>query len=157
EITMWIGDAPAYAYAAGTSFVEPFGVVAEAANLSPTRATLLVTYLIPVGSAGSMLESASALPADQRPPGPTLRFESRMRIDEQLPSSQVGHLLQTYVTGAWTAAGEPPTARLLTVVAGEVTVLTGATQQTYEAGQHWIERPGQPWLSGNLGSGPAVV
>jgi quercetin dioxygenase-like cupin family protein len=43
------------------------------------------------------------------------------------------------------------------VVSGEVTVLTGATQQTYAAGQHWIESPGQTWLSANLGSSPAVV
>jgi quercetin dioxygenase-like cupin family protein len=156
-LTMWIGDAPARAYAAGASFVEPFGVVAEAANTSPSLASLLVTYLIPVGSVVSMLEGASALPAGQLPPGPMSRFESRMRIDEELPYSQVGHLLQTYEPGAWTGSGEPLRARLLTVVSGEVTVLTGATQQTYTAGQHWIESPGQAWLSGNLGSSPAVV
>ena len=157
ELTMWIGDAPARAYAAGASFVEPFRVVAEAANLSPTQASLLVTYLIPVGSAVSMPEGASAPPAGQLPPGPMARFESRMRIDEELPYSQVGHLLQTYEPGAWTASAESTTARLLTVVSGEVTVVTGATQQTYTAGQHWIESPGQAWLSGNPGSSPAVV
>jgi quercetin dioxygenase-like cupin family protein len=157
ELRMWIGAAPARAYAAGASFVEPFRVAAEAANLSPTQASLLVTYLIPVGSAVTMPEGASALPAGQLPPGPMARFESRMRIDEELPYSQVGHLLRTYEPGAWTASGEPQTARLLTVVSGEVTVLTGATQQTYTAGQHWIESPGQAWLSGNLGSSPAVV
>jgi hypothetical protein len=47
--------------------------------------------------------------------------------------------------------------RLLTVVSGEVTVLTGATQQTHTAGQNWIETPGQAWLSGNIGSAPAIV
>jgi quercetin dioxygenase-like cupin family protein len=157
ELTMWIGDAPARAYPVGESFVEPFRTAAEAANLGATEATVLVTYLIPVGSAVSMLEGASTLPADQRPPGPTLRFESRLRIDEELPYSQVGQVLQTYEPGAWTVAAEAPTARLLSVVSGEVTVLTGATQQTYSAGQHWIERPGQAWLSGNSGSSPAVV
>ena len=80
-----------------------------------------------------------------------------MRIDEELPYSQVGHLLQSYEPGVWTASGEPRTARLLTVASGEVTVLTGATQQTYTAGQHWIESPGQAWLSGNPGGSPAVV
>jgi len=156
ELTMWIGDAPARAYPAGASFVEPFQVVAEAANLNRAPASLLVTYLIPVGAAVSMLESV-ALPADQRPPGPMVRFESRLRIDEESPYSQVGHLLRTYEPGAWTASAEPPTARLQTVVSGEVTVLTGASQQTYTAGQHWIERPGQAWLSGNPGNSPAVV
>jgi quercetin dioxygenase-like cupin family protein len=157
ELTIWIGDAPARAYAAGASFVEPFGVVAEAANLSPSLASLLVTYLIPVGSAVSMLEGASAPPTGQPPPSPMARFESRLRIDEALPSSQVGHLLQTYEPGAWSGTGEPPSARLLIVVSGELTVLTGAMQQTYTAGHNWIESPGQAWLSGNLGSSPAVV
>ena len=45
----------------------------------------------------------------------------------------------------------------MTVVSGEVTVLTGATQQTYTAGQEWIEMSGQAWLSGNAGGTPAVV
>src|SRR3712207_5739309 len=75
EVTMWIGDAPARAYAAGESFVEPFRVVAEAANLAPTQASLLVTYLIPVGSAVSMPEGASALPAGPAPPSPMARFQ----------------------------------------------------------------------------------
>jgi quercetin dioxygenase-like cupin family protein len=157
ELTMWIGDAPARAYPSGTSFVEPFRTAAEAANLRPAQASLLVTYLIPVGSAVSMLEGASAPPADQSSPAPRSRSESRLRIDEELPSSQVGHVLRTYEPGAWTASAEPPSARLLTVVSGEVSVLTGAAQQTYTAGQHWIERPGQAWLSGNLGDSPAVV
>ncbi len=157
EVTMWIGDAPARAYAAGESFVEPFRVAAEAANLAPTQASLLVTYLIPVGSAVSMPEGASAPPAGPPPPSPVARFQSRLRIDAELPYSQVGHLLRTYEPGAWTAPDEPRAARLLTVVSGEVTVVTGATQQTYTAGQQWIESPGQAWLSGNPGSSPAVA
>ena len=66
-------------------------------------------------------------------------------------------MLQTYEPGAWSVSGAPQAARLVTVVSGEVTVLTGATQRTYAAGQYWIENPGQAWLSGNAGSGPAVV
>jgi hypothetical protein len=119
ELTMWIGADGGRTYPAGASFVEPFRVVAEGANLSPRPASLLVTYLIPVGSAVTTLEGASALPAGQ--------------------------------------PGAPQESRLLTVVSGEVTVLTGATQQTYTAGQHWIEKAGQAWLSGNTGDGPAVV
>ena len=62
-MTMGIGADPMRAYAAGESFVEPFRVVAEGANLTPAPASLLVTYLIPVGSAVTTLEGASALPA----------------------------------------------------------------------------------------------
>ena len=157
EMTMWIGGKAEETIAAGASFEEPFGAVVEAANLSPNPASLVVTYLIPVGSAVSTPEGTSALPVGQRPPGPMARFQSRMRIDDVLPYSHVGHLLRTYAPGARTESGDAPTARLLTVVSGEVTVLTGATQQTYTTGQHWIESPGQGWQSANLGSSPAVV
>jgi quercetin dioxygenase-like cupin family protein len=158
EVTMWIGAQSAHTYAAGASFVEPFPLVVEAANSSPTPASLLLTYLVPAGSAVSMpAEGAPAPPDSQRPPGPIARFQSRMRIDEELPHSQVGHVLLTYQPGARTAPDEPRTAQVLTVVSGEVTVLSGATQQTYTPGQHWIESPGQAWLSENRGSSPAVV
>jgi quercetin dioxygenase-like cupin family protein len=157
EMTMWIGGKREETFAAGASFEEPFGAVVEAANLSPNPASLVVTYLIPVGSAVSTPEGASALPVGQRPPGPMARFQSRMRIDETPPYSHVGHLLRTYAPGARTESGDAPTARLLTVVSGEVTVLTGATQQMYTAGQHWIESPGQGRQSENLGRSSAVV
>ena len=157
EMTMWIGAAEGRTYPTGASFVEPFRVVAEGTNLSPAQSSLLVTYLIPVGSSVTTLEGASALPAGQLPPGAVPRFESRMRFDSAPGRYKVGQMLQTYEPGAWSVSGAPKASRLLTVVSGEVTVLTGATQQTYTAGQHWIERPGQAWLSGNTGSGPAVV
>ena len=103
------------------------------------------------------LEGASALPAGQLPPGAIARFESRMRFDAAPGRYTVGQMLQTYEPGAWSVSGAPWASRLVTVVWGEVTVLTGATQQTYTAGQPWIERPGQAWLTGNTGSTPAVV
>ncbi len=156
-MTMGIGADPMRAYAAGELFVEPFRVVAEGANLTPAPASLLVTYLIPVGSAVTTLEGASALPAGQLPPGAAPRFESRMRFEAAPGRYKVGHMLQTYAPGAWSVSEAPKANRLKTVVSGEVTVLTGATQQTYAAGQSWVEATGQAWLSGNLGSGPAVA
>ena len=157
EMTMWIGAEAATAYPAGASFVEPFRVVAGGANLRPTQASLLVTYLIPVGSAVTTLEGASALPAGQLPPGAVTRFESRMRFETAPGRYKVGQMLQTYEPGAWSVSEAPKANRLKTVVSGEVTVLTGATQQAYTAGQSWVEGVGQACLSGNLGSGPAVV
>lgn len=153
EMTMWIGATPATAYAAGASFVEPFRVVTEGANLGPAPASLLVTYLIPVGSAVTTLEGASALPASQLPPGAVSRFESRMRFETAPPGCyKVVQVLQTFEPGAWSVSEAPKANRLKTVVSGEVTMLTGATQRTYTAGQLWVEGIGQAWLSGNLGA-----
>ena len=47
EMTTWIGAVPGKSYQSGESFVEPFKVVAEGANLSAAPSSLLVTYLIP--------------------------------------------------------------------------------------------------------------
>jgi quercetin dioxygenase-like cupin family protein len=156
EMTMWIGAEAGRAYATGESFVEPYRLVAEGANLSPAPSSLLVTYLIPVGSAVTTLDGASA-PSGQLPPGAVPRLESRMHFESAPARYKVGHMLKTYGPGVWSVSGEPAASRLMTVVSGEVTVLTGATQQTYTAGETWIETPGQAWLSGNLASAPAVV
>jgi quercetin dioxygenase-like cupin family protein len=66
-------------------------------------------------------------------------------------------MLRTYAPGAWTVSEQASAPRLLTVVSGEVHVLTGATETTYTAGESWTETPGAAWLSGNLGEAPAVV
>lgn len=66
-MTMWIGVYVPPLPGPGESFVEPFKVVAEGANLSAAPSSLLVTYLIPVGDAVTMLEAAapSGAPAGQ--------------------------------------------------------------------------------------------
>jgi hypothetical protein len=66
-------------------------------------------------------------------------------------------MVRTYAPGAWTLSEMPDSPRLLTVVSGEVTVLTGATERVYTARESWTETPGEAWLSGNVGSAPAEV
>jgi quercetin dioxygenase-like cupin family protein len=158
EMTMWIGADPGRTYGADESFVEPYRVVAEGANLSAAPSSLLVTYLIPVGAAVTTLEAAPAgAPVGQLPPGAVSRFESRLRFDEVPGKYKVGQMLQTYAPGAWTMSEIAAAPRLLTVVSGEVTVLNRASERVYKAGESWSETAGQAWLSGNTGSAPAVV
>jgi quercetin dioxygenase-like cupin family protein len=163
EMTMIIGaDAPR-AFAPNESFVEPFRIVAEGANLSAAPASLIVTYLIPVGDAVTMLTSdasaapSAALPPGQLPPGAVPRFESRMRLDNAPTTYRVGQMLRTYAPGVWSMSEIAPAPRLLTVVSGEVQVLTGASQRIYKAGETWTETPGKAYLSGNQGTEAAVV
>ncbi len=136
EMTMVIGaDAPR-AFGPNESFVEPFRIVAEGANLSAAPASLIVTYLIPVGDAVTTLTPAAgaaplaALPPEQLPPGAVPRFESRMRMDNAPATYRVGQMLRTYAPGTWTMSEIAPATRLLTVVSGGIQVLTGATQRT---------------------------
>jgi quercetin dioxygenase-like cupin family protein len=163
ELTMSIGDTPVRAYRTDESFVEPFKLVAEGANLSAAPSSVLVTYLLPVGAPVTTLVPSDAnaqpapLPAGQLPPGAVPRFESRMRLDSAPAGYRLGQMLRTYAPGTWTMSEMPPAPRLLTVVSGEVHVLTGATEKTYRSGESWTETPGAAWLSGNVGDGPAVV
>jgi quercetin dioxygenase-like cupin family protein len=163
ELAMTIGDAPTRAYKADESFVEPFKVVAEGANLTTESASVLVTYLLPVGAPVTTVvpsgpsAQAAALPPGQLPPGAVPRFESRMKLDSAPVGYRLGQMLRTYAPGAWTMSEMATAPRLLTVVSGEVQVLTGASQKTYQAGESWTELPGAAWLSGNVGSEPAVV
>jgi quercetin dioxygenase-like cupin family protein len=161
-LTMWIGDAPMRTYSRGESFVEPFKLVAEGANLSSQQASVIVTYLLPVGAPVTTLATAGpSAPtppsAGQLPPGASPRFESRMRLDTAPERYQLGQMVRTYTPGAWTLSEMPDSPRVLTVVSGEVTVLTGATERAYTARESWTETPGQAWLSGNTGTAPAEV
>jgi len=163
ELTMWIGDAPGRTFQSGESFVEPFKIVASGANLSAEPSSVLVTYLLPVGAPVTTLEPSgpSATLASGAsgtlPPGASPRFESRLRLDSAPAHYRLGQMMRTYLPGAWTMSELAPSPRLLTVVSGEVHILTGAAEHTYSAGESWTELPGQAWLSGNLGNVPALV
>lgn len=96
-------------------------------------------------------------PTGQLPPGAVSRFESRLRFDTAPGRYKVGQMLQTYAPGAWTMSEVAAAPRVLTVISGEVTVLNGASEKVYKAGEAWVEMAGQAWLSGNPGSTPAVA
>jgi quercetin dioxygenase-like cupin family protein len=85
------------------------------------------------------------------------RFESRLRLDGMPAGYRVGQMLQTYGPGDWSASAMATAPRLLTVVSGEVHVLSGADDRTYTAGTSWAETPGTAYLTGNQGTSPAVV
>jgi quercetin dioxygenase-like cupin family protein len=163
DLTMWIGDTPGRTYQSGESFVEPFTIVASGANLSAEQSSVLVTYLLPVGAPVTTLEQSGpsaqspAAASGALPPGASPRFESRMRLDSAPSHYRVGQMVRTYAPGAWTMSEMARAPQLLTIVSGEVRVLTGATERTYTAGESWTEIPGQAWLSGNVGSTPATV
>jgi quercetin dioxygenase-like cupin family protein len=165
-LTMVIGDAAVRAYGVDESFVEPFKLVAEGANLHAEPASVLVTYLLPVGAPVTTLVQAQtgtppapsvAPPSGQLPPGAVPRFESRLRLESMPAGYRVGQMLQTYASGDWSRSAMATAPRLLTVVSGEVHVLSGADDTTYTAGQSWTETPGTAYLTGNQGTGPAVV
>ena len=143
--------------------MEPFKLVAEGANLTAAPASVLVTYLLPVGAAVTIVvpsdpaAQVTALPPGQLPPGAVPRFESRMRLDSAPAGYRLGQMLRTYAPGAWSMSEMASSPRLLTVVSGEVHVLTGAIDKTYKAGESWTEMPGAAWLSGNTEEAPAVV
>jgi quercetin dioxygenase-like cupin family protein len=168
-LTMSIGDAPVAEYKAGQSFVEPFKVIAEGiaegANLYGDPASVLVTYLLPVGAAVTTpVQAAGAAPAPAAapssgslPPGAVPRFESRLRLESMPAGYRVGQMLQTYAPGDWSMSAIATAPRLLTVVSGEVHVLTGATDTVYTPGKSWSETPGTAYLTGNQSASEAAV
>lgn len=161
-LTMTIGADPPRAYGPNESFVEPFRVVAEGANLEAVPASLIVTYLIPVGGAVTTLSAdggapTAALPAGQLPPGAVPRFEARMRLNGAPAGYRVGQLLRSYPPGSWSRSEAATDPTLVTVVSGAVRVLTGASERVYGPKESWIEEPGRAYLSGNADTEPAVV
>ena len=115
EMTMWIGDEPLRAYAAGELFVEPFGGgggreselgAGEPAGDVPDPRRL-------GGDDAGGRERAAGRPASA---GGGTRFESRMRFESAPRRYEVGHMLQTYGPGAWSVSEAPKEDRLMRVV-----------------------------------------
>ena len=161
SITLWIDGEPERTYYEGESLEEPYRNVSSAGNLGTKPASLLANYLIPVGAQLTVFEPAapSAAPTSSPPPpGPSSRFQSRMRLDSAPEHYMVRLFLLTYEPSAWMVPEMVVAPRLLTVVSGEVTLFSSAGEKKYKAGECWIERPGELSLvSGNLGSEKAVV
>jgi quercetin dioxygenase-like cupin family protein len=150
--TLWIDGEPAKTSYQGDAIVEPYRNISSAANPSATlQASLLATYLIPVGANLTTFEPGSVLGS----PGPSSQFQSRMRLDAAPAESYKVHVyVLSYAPGAWAVAEVVAAPRLSTVVSGEL--FNGI--QTFKAGEFWIERPGESSrVTGNVGDETAVV
>ena len=96
-----------------------------------------------------------AEPPAQLPPGPRTVHQSALEIATPPAPLDAVQMVLDFAPGAWTPPHSHGGDVLITVLAGTMTVRGSGDERTYQAGETWIERPGDVHAAGNAGSVPA--
>lgn len=132
-------------YEAGETFVEPAGVTTEVGNVSPQRAKLMLTFLLPKGA--ELTTKQSGLPERT----PVVKYQSRIEAPQLPGLFDLNQIVVDFVPGAWLPLDSPGSQGLATVLKGVVTVRQGGLEKTYQAGETFVEAPGESMMAGNAG------
>jgi quercetin dioxygenase-like cupin family protein len=95
---------------------------------------------------------APALPAFGQATGVTLVVERRIEAAEPPPGAEISQSVLEFAPGAWTPLHSHGGASYNTVLAGEITLSMGGVDQTFTAGEGWIDQPCIPHRAGNRGT-----
>ena len=138
---------------AGQTIVEPLNVPCLAMNAGSARALMLATY--PVAPGGSPSKSVAGEPAPAVPNKTLYRhvLQSAALVG---PYSVVQTELQL-APGAQTPRHKHGGPGIVTVLDGQLTLLTGNEEKTYSAGDSFVETPDQTLQAINRGSVPAML
>jgi quercetin dioxygenase-like cupin family protein len=143
-------------YRAGESWVEYPGVFAEVGNASAEGARVLATFLLPKGALLTTVHEAGS--SENLPPGPTTVYRSVFE-NVGLPAAfDVVHLVLDFAPGAWTPLHTHGGEGFVTVLEGAMAVrVEGGAETAYQAGEAWLERPGEFAEVGNAGAEAASI
>jgi quercetin dioxygenase-like cupin family protein len=97
------------------------------------------------------------LPAPARTPAvdPTPVLERRIPADNPPPGAELYQAVLDFEPGAWTPVHSHTGSSYNTVLAGDVTLRQDGVDQTFSAGQGWVDAPGVIHAAGNQGSASA--
>jgi quercetin dioxygenase-like cupin family protein len=118
----------------------------------------LVVGLLPVG--GVLAQPATTPVPLVAPPGPVSHFATRFDVVDPPEQFDQVLLIIDFPSGAWTPVHTPGGYLYTTVVGGEVSTRTLGTTgsvDTYQAGDTFIETPGEYLAVGNASTGSARV
>lgn len=122
------------------------------------RIALSVLVIVLLASVGVLAQQQAQTQTDDLPPGPT--SISRSVLEDQTLTEQFDlvQLVLEFAPGAWTPMHTHGGVGVVTVLEGEMTVrMEDGTEQTYAAGEMWLEHPGEHAEVGNAGDAVARV
>ena len=96
-----------------------------------------------------------ASPSLAAPVAATTVLERRIEAADPPPASQVSQAVLDFAPGAWTVVHSHNGWSYNTVLAGEITLRRDGFEQTYRAGEGWVDDPGVLHVAGNQGETPA--
>jgi quercetin dioxygenase-like cupin family protein len=142
-------------YKPGETWVETPGEYMEAGNAGGAKARLLVTAILPKGA--PLTTNQAGVGTQNPPPGPTTVY--RTTLDAIRPGApfEVVQFLVDFNPGAATPVHTHPGRGFATVLTGEMMLRTGGREQTFKAGEFWIDEPGVVYVHGNTSGAFAQV
>lgn len=132
-------------YEAGQTFAEPAGITTEIGNVSPQRARVMLTFLLPTGAALTTRQH-SGLPERT----PVVKYQSRFEAPQVPGPLDLKQMAVDLAPGASLPLHFYDGVGLATVLEGTVTVRQGCFEQTYQAGESFIELPNVVMEVGNV-------
>jgi quercetin dioxygenase-like cupin family protein len=98
----------------------------------------------------TLTQPARTLAEPSAPSGPvTTVLERRILADDPPPGAQLYQAVLDFEPGAWTPVHSHTGASYNTVLAGAVTLRQDGVEQTFTAGQGWVDAPGVIHAAGN--------
>jgi quercetin dioxygenase-like cupin family protein len=112
---------------------------------------------------GALLQTAAALLLVLSLPSPILAestdqttiFERRITANDPPAGAQLYQAVLDFAPGAWTPVHSHTGSSYNTVLAGEITLRQDGVDQTFTAGQGWVDQPDVVHAAGNLRSADA--
>jgi quercetin dioxygenase-like cupin family protein len=143
-------------YKTGESFTETPGPFLEIGNAGESLASVATVALLPKGA--KLTTVKEGISTDSAPPGPTVLYQNRQAVSEPLGEFELLQLVSDFAPGAWTPIHMHGAMLLVTVLNGEITVRDAqGVEQTYRAGESFMELPGVFLEVGNAGESLASV
>jgi len=97
----------------------------------------------------------SAQRASAQPAGATTTIERRVQAAEPPGLAELSHVVLDFAPGTWTPLHSHGGGSYNTVLEGEITLRIGRVDQTFKAGEGWVDRPCTLHMAGNSGAAPA--
>lgn len=103
------------------------------------------------------LVSTAGVAFGQPPAGPTTVAEQRFEAANPPAQAEVLQVVLDFAPGSWTPVHTHGGPVYVTVLAGEVTLRMGGSDQKFGVGEGWIDNPDEPHAAGNDGAAAARV
>lgn len=135
-------------YKAGDSFIELPNEEAQARNAGATRASSMLTYLLPKDAPLSHPVAGDTTP----PPRPFVSYQFKTDVQPMTDPFDVVEQVLDFEPGAATPFHTHPGIGVVTVLEGELTLNRKGADTVYKAGESFVEVPNEVAQARNAGS-----
>lgn len=147
------GQGPERSYQPAESWIDPPGVVHQAANTSQSTSRIFAALIVPKGAQAATPQPGMPAPAVRN----MTRYAQAIDGQSMAGSFNVVQLGLSFVPAAQTPRHFHGGVGALTVLEGEITIRNAAGDHVYRAGESFLEPAGEVHQATNRGATPALM